>query len=387
MIQTKVCIIGSGPAGAATSLMLAKKKIAHYIIDKETFPRDKTCGDGLILYAYKALKTIDEDLFQNFLEHPKIMHSANIKLHVSPKATITFKETKKDRPQVISYAKRYDFDDFLVQHLSPSYAQKEFGNPVKIIKEKESGIYIKLKDGKEILADLVIGADGANSVVSKKLSPHKANPSKSSTFITAYFKGVRHLPTDNTAEIRLVYKKVLFFFYIFPLSSGEVNVSLGATTKNLKESGLNLIEELEHLLQTHPKIKHKFTEATRTSKWRGWTIPFHFGTQNAYGNRFMLVGDAAGLANAFYKEGVGTAMMSGIICAKKIEHCLQQNNFSSEFLRSYQHDLKKEFSKLLKFSRLALKLARHQKIFSFFTKVFKNRVESSAPKMIKKRSY
>ena len=47
MIKTDVCIVGSGPAGASTSLMLSKLKIKHYIVDKATFPRDKTCGDGL----------------------------------------------------------------------------------------------------------------------------------------------------------------------------------------------------------------------------------------------------------------------------------------------------------------------------------------------------
>ena len=42
MIKTDVCIVGAGPAGASTSLMLSKLKIEHYIIDKAIFPRDKT---------------------------------------------------------------------------------------------------------------------------------------------------------------------------------------------------------------------------------------------------------------------------------------------------------------------------------------------------------
>ena len=40
--KTAVCIIGAGPSGTATSIMLTKLKIPHYIIDKSTFPRDKT---------------------------------------------------------------------------------------------------------------------------------------------------------------------------------------------------------------------------------------------------------------------------------------------------------------------------------------------------------
>lgn len=387
MIKTKVCIVGSGPGGAATSLMLAKLKIPHLIIDKATFPRDKTCGDGLILYAYKALKMIDEDLFHQFLNHPKILHSKNIRLTISKGVDINFKETEKNRPQVISYAKRIDFDNFLVENLSKEYATTFFGNPLKKIEEKKDGVYLELKDGTKILADMVVGADGVNSIVAKKLANHSLDAKRSSTFVTAYFKNVTHLPKDRTAEIRLVYKNVLLFFYIFPLADGDVNVSLGATTHQLRKSNLNLIEELDSILKTHPEVSHKFKDATRESKWRGWTIPFHFGKQKTYGNRFMLVGDAAGLANAFYKEGVGTAMMSGIICANHIKNALNKNDFSAAFLSSYEKELKKEFYKLLKFSRAALRLARYKKTFNFFTKVFKNRVEKRAPEMIKKRSY
>jgi len=68
MIKTDVCIIGAGPSGASTSLMLSKMKISHYIIDKSTFPRDKTCGDGLILYAYKSLLQIDKKTIQSFFK-------------------------------------------------------------------------------------------------------------------------------------------------------------------------------------------------------------------------------------------------------------------------------------------------------------------------------
>ena len=86
--KTAVCIIGAGPSGTATSIMLTKLKIPHYIIDKSTFPRDKTCGDGLILYAYKAMKLLGEDLFISFLKNPKFIHSKKISLHINNTSNI-----------------------------------------------------------------------------------------------------------------------------------------------------------------------------------------------------------------------------------------------------------------------------------------------------------
>jgi geranylgeranyl reductase family protein len=384
VIKTDVCIVGAGPSGAATSLMLSELQIPHVIIDKASFPRDKTCGDGLILYAYKSLKTLG--LLDPFLRDSRFLHSKKINLHVKDDLQVQFKESE-DRDMVITYARRMDFDHFLVEQLSGEYATCEFGNGVKSLKEQAEGILIELKDGKEILSKFVVGADGAQSIVSRKLAKNKVDRSLMSTFVSAYFDGVEGMPIENDAEVRMVYKKMPLFFYIFPLADGQVNVSLGGRSDQIQEHGINLIEEVEEIIKSHPRVQGKFTKATMTSNWRGWTIPFHFGKKRLHGNRFLLVGDAAGLANAFYKEGVGTGMMSGIIAARTLEKCLMSNDFSVTSLNGYETDLKKEFGRLLKFSHRALRIAKFKGLFAGIVSLTKWRVQAKAPKMIQKRSY
>ena len=384
--KTAVSIIGAGPSGAATSMMLSNLKIHHYIIDKAIFPRDKTCGDGLILYAYKSMQLLGGNLFQNFLDNPKFLHSKNMQLHISDDLHVNFRESE-DREMVISYAKRIDFDNFLVNHLSDKYAHKNFGSAVKTIEKKENGVFIKLKNGKEILSKIVVGADGAQSIVARKLAKNKPDPKLMSTFVCAYFKDVKNLPFTNDAEIRLVYKDVLLFFYVFPLADGQANVSLGGRSDQIKKHNINLITEIEEIIKTHKKIKDKFLVATRVCAWRGWTIPFHFGTQKVVGDRFLLVGDAAGLANAFYKEGIGTGMMSGIIAAKNIEKCLVQGEFSANSLKNYETELKSEFSKLLKFSHYSLRFAGFKKPFYYMANLLKSIIERKGHALMAKRSY
>ena len=135
IIKTDVCIVGAGPSGASTSMMLSKHQVDHYIIDKATFPRDKTCGDGLILYAYKSLKTLG--LLDEFLKNPKFIHSKKIRLHIHNQLNVKFQESI-DREMIISYARRFDFDDFLVSHIDETYAHLELGNGVKTIKEESN---------------------------------------------------------------------------------------------------------------------------------------------------------------------------------------------------------------------------------------------------------
>lgn len=384
MINTDVCIIGAGPSGASTSLMLSKLKIHHYIIDKTIFPRDKTCGDGLILYAYKSLLALN--ILDKFLKHPKFIHSKKIKLHINNKLDVQFKESE-DRDMAISYGKRIDFDFFLVNELSNEYTITEFGNGVKQLKQLPEGILVTLKDGKQILAKIVVGADGIQSVVSKKLAKNKVDRAKTSTFISAYFKDVKDLDPNNEAEIRIHYNKIPLFFYIFPLINNEVNVTLGGNAEKIKKYDINLKEEILSIIETHPKVSCKFKEAKQLSLWRGWGIPYQFRKQKVAGDRFLLVGDAAGLANAFYKEGVGTGMMSGIICARKIADCIAVNNFSEEFLASYKTDLNTEFGKLLRFSELMLSVSRFKKLFAGIVIIAKKKLERRAMAMIKRRSY
>ena len=47
--RADVLVVGGGPAGAATSYWLAKAGVRVTCVERKTFPRDKTCGDGLTL--------------------------------------------------------------------------------------------------------------------------------------------------------------------------------------------------------------------------------------------------------------------------------------------------------------------------------------------------
>ena len=45
--HSRICILGAGPAGLAAGIRLSQLGLPFTIIDKEHFPRDKVCGDGL----------------------------------------------------------------------------------------------------------------------------------------------------------------------------------------------------------------------------------------------------------------------------------------------------------------------------------------------------
>ena len=51
----EVLVVGGGPAGAATAYWLASAGHDVLVVEKKTFPREKTCGDGLTPRAVRQL--------------------------------------------------------------------------------------------------------------------------------------------------------------------------------------------------------------------------------------------------------------------------------------------------------------------------------------------
>ena len=52
----QVVIVGAGPGGAAAALALAQRGLKDVLLlDRDPFPRDKTCGSGLSPNALKVL--------------------------------------------------------------------------------------------------------------------------------------------------------------------------------------------------------------------------------------------------------------------------------------------------------------------------------------------
>ena len=65
MTRPDVIVVGAGPAGAATAILLCERGLEVLVLDRATFPRDKICGEYLspesarILDRLGVLKTID----------------------------------------------------------------------------------------------------------------------------------------------------------------------------------------------------------------------------------------------------------------------------------------------------------------------------------------
>ena len=369
---TDVLIAGAGPAGATTSIFLAKEKIKHIIIDKASFPRDKICGDALSGKAVGMLNRISPLWQQYFLsDDSKAIVSSGIQF-IAPDTTcldIPFQvkdDTQKGPTGFVS--KRMDFDNSLFNLIDTSFAQIFTNTALESIEYTADGLVVTVLQEnvpKTIFTKLIVGAEGRGSIVAKKLAKHKVEPDHYSAGIRAYYSNVSNMHPGNFIELHFLKEMQPGYFWIFPLPNGTANVGMGMLSSAVAEKKENLKQLMLDTIEKHPVIKERFTNATLQGKIEGWGLPLGSKKRDLSGNRFLLAGDAGSLIDPFTGEGIGNAMVAGLVASRQIKKALDANDFSAEFLKGYDKELYKKLWAELKLSHYLQILAGKPWLFNF----------------------
>ena len=78
-MQREVVVVGAGPSGSVAAISLAQKGHDVLLVDRQAFPRDKTCGDGVPASAIEVLYSLgmkEKILAENFYPIKKILLSS-----------------------------------------------------------------------------------------------------------------------------------------------------------------------------------------------------------------------------------------------------------------------------------------------------------------------
>ncbi len=376
-IHTQVIIIGAGPAGAGTSIFLTKAGIPHIIIEKETFPRDKICGDACsgktVFVLRKANAAWLEDIFKNTAQntpsHGVVFASPNgnaLNIPFNPKKIIQGQAPGFVTPRLI-------FDNFLFEKLASPYATIYQQSSIKSIERQASeGIKVCFTQGNEnyeLTAPLIIGADGDKSHVRKVLLRRNVSPRAYCVGLRAYYKGVTGMHEKDFIELHFLPEVLPGYFWIFPLANGMANVGIGMMSERIRDKKINLREEMLNAIKHNPNISHRFTNATLTGKIQGWGLPMCLKRQPLSGDNFLLTGDAASLIDPFTGEGIGNALYSGMLAAFAAEELLKAGKFDAAFIKGkYDDVLFKRIGDELRMSALLQRLCHYPWLFNFVVK-------------------
>ncbi|WPQ64306.1 geranylgeranyl reductase family protein [Chitinophaga sancti] len=379
MLETKVCIIGAGPGGAAAALQLAQLGVECVVVDKAVFPRDKVCGDGLSGKVITALNRIDPAIATRLKEAEFKVNSWGVTF-VSPgrhSLDVGYRpdynsqnEGHKETP--IGYVcKRMDFDNFLVDEIKRRKEISLYEN-VNVDKYEllEDGYLVSgNKGGFQVKAKLLIIANGAHSSFTKEVAGITMEPNHYVAGIRAYYKNVSGNNPDNFIELHFLKSLLPGYFWVFPLPNGEANVGVGILSEAVRKKKINLKKEMLDIIANDPVFKERFKNAELISNIEGYGLPLGSKVRVLHGERYMLVGDAAYLIDPFTGEGIGNALYSGRLAAIQANEALQANNFSAAQLAKYDSEVYRVMGPELKLSHRLQKLIRFPWLFNTLMKV------------------
>lgn len=334
-----IVIAGSGPAGAACALALKNSGLKVAMLDKSTFPRDKICGDAIGGRVKKVLREISPDLLAELEGYPAKNRSSGWKLFSPNGKTI---EVNFVNPGYVS--RRLDFDGWLLEKALEQNNPEMIHSEIIDINTDSGSIQLILQGDRTIRASLVIGCDGAHSIVAKKLAGFKVDLRHYSGAVRAYYMNVEGTLGSEMLEIHLVNGFLPGYFWIFPLNDNLCNVGFGMLSDDIKERRIDLKRSLKQIIQSSPALSKRFADAELVNDVKGFGLPLGGKQRSISGDRFMLCGDAASLIDPLTGEGIGNAMLSGLYAARQARQCFLRKDFSAEEMRSYD---KAVYQKLL----------------------------------------
>ncbi len=382
MKSTDIIIIGAGPAGCATSLFLAEAGIPHTILEKQTFPRDKVCGDALSGKSVYVLNKLDPTIIPEIAtKTDSFIDSWGVKF-VAPNGKsidIPFKsETNTNTLPPGFISKRIHFDHYLFSKLNKNYATVIEGAEVNEVEYIGDTIRVTYhKNGEKHWLEnvqLIVGAEGDRSIVAKKLAGIKKENDHYCAGIRAYYEGVEGMHPKNFIELHFLKELLPGYFWIFPLPNGQANVGAGMLSSVVSKNKVNLKADMLDAIANNPNINGRFKNATLVGKVEGWGLPLGSKKRPLSGNRFLLTGDAGSLIDPFTGEGIGNALYSGMMAAEMIGKSIKANRFDALFLKEYDQTFYNRQWDELKLSHTMQKLCKYPWLFNLVVnKAHKNK--------------
>lgn len=331
-----VIVVGAGPAGSTAAKLFADRGYQVLLIDRAVFPRHKTCASWINRLAFERFPYLQAKLDE---------------LVETPFYGVTFYDPPLNREGRFSERRpsgylslRSKFDDGLRRIAVEAGAEFLSGSGVEAVEEGREDVKVRLADGREFRARVVVGADGASSRVAVAAGFRKGWTAED--YVMCANADVPCEPEQIRAfygerfpfRVYLQYEGIRGYGWVFP-KRRHICVGIGAMladNREIRPLYSRFFRELEkrgHLPAGLPEEGTHFDIDPVGAVHRMTTLTR---------GRVVLVGDAAGFVSGSTGEGIYPGMVSAELAAEAIHRALASGSVETslaEFNRMWRGEL------------------------------------------------
>ncbi|HEY6579555.1 MAG TPA: NAD(P)/FAD-dependent oxidoreductase [Rubrobacter sp.] len=331
-------IVGAGPGGSSTGYHAAKAGLNALLIDRQEFPRDKTCGDGLMPHAASEVALmgladwLDEPHHGRFTGFSIYSHTALLRQNVPP-------TLHGPQGYVI---RRQETDEKLLKRAVSAGANLRTGIRATDLLRSTSGRVTGIEaanggDPMRFDTPLVVVADGIGGFAGDGMKAHQNAVARRQYFRNVEGPDKQNLHVFITEDMN---SHGAGYGWVFYLGDGTANVGAGVSTSSLSRTGRNLRDFYDRFLE-EPQMVDWLRGATPEGPPRSWSLKMGMWGAKRYGQGVMAVGDAGSMVHPISGEGVGYAVESGRLAASWAHEAHARDDFSSSVFSGYEHQLRR----------------------------------------------
>lgn len=314
MRDAQVIIVGGGPAGSSAACFLATQGVDVMLLDRARFPRDKVCAEYLspecsrILDRMGALSATEASGAAH-LDGMRVQAPDGTIMHGDFAANHGYKGFR-DRGLAV---RRTVLDSILIdraRNAGVRVVENARVTDLLLEQKRVDGVTITRDGGSHGLhADVIVGADGLRSIVSRRLGLNHASRQPRRFALVSHYTGVADIGTYGEMFIERD-----GYCGVVDVGNGLTNLGIVIPVSRGGEVSGDRTEFVEQWIASRPHLAARFANAKRVEPVRA-TGPFASFSKSAWVPGAALIGDAADFFDPITGEGIYAALRGGELLA------------------------------------------------------------------------
>lgn len=346
-----VAIVGAGPAGSASALMLGGHGLRVQLMDRAVFPRDKVCGEALcpgalpFLEAFGLLSEVERRGARRY-------HGARIETPDGYRA-----EARYPAGRYGLAVPRELLDALLVERAMDAVEVRQ-GVSVEAIAPQAGGHVLTLRAGPQrerLWARAVISAEGR---FARLLTDPRREAGKPRRFaVVATLDGVEAL--GDWLEFHLV--EPSWQVVICPQAPTRAAIAIVLDGSDAHRHAPELIKDFLGALRRDPLLAERLDGACLIKPPRGMGLGAYQPAARS-GEAWLAVGDAVGAMDPLTGEGMYRAFRSAQLASETLLAAFSAGDLSARRLRPYAVAIRREFDPSVRFVEAVVALSRRPRL-------------------------